>query len=453
MTMTKTIWLAVLIVAGMAGAHGVDDGDDVIVGTMGERLEAWVRGAEAAGFRGAVLAARDGEVVLALGVGGLDERGKKPMTSATLFEIASVTKPFTAVAIMQLVEAGAVDLDASIAEYLRGVPKDCHAITVRHLLQHTSGIPGSNSHGSGSKLASVLPTFLAGGPKHEPGTHHEYWNQGYALVSEVIAEASGETYVDRCRAAIFEPAGMESSCFTGEKAPRGAVVATGMSKRGPARTALEHPYGSYGFQYRGMGGLVTNVWDLWRWDRALADGTLLGAEAQKEMFTSGPAKYALGWRIDETKGGQLVQFHTGGVRGFVSDVRRHPESDACLFVLCADDGFGVARFASVLEAVLLGEGAPDVAPPQKLDEDLADALEGVFEDDRGATLTVTRAEAVTRASILWYANGPTSNATLTMDDTGEVVFFEWTAAHVLEVERKGRGKVRNLSLLGRTFRR
>jgi len=172
--------LATVPLSLQASKQEPDEAATIAVGERGQRLVEIARRAESAGFSGAILAAREGEVVAAVGIGHADLRGSQANTPATLFEIASATKSFTAVAVMRLVQEGRLELDDSIAEHLPDVPKDCRTITVRHLLQHTSGIPGSNSQGSGKKLESVLPQFLSGGPRHAPGTHFEYWNQDYA---------------------------------------------------------------------------------------------------------------------------------------------------------------------------------------------------------------------------------------------------------------------------------
>jgi CubicO group peptidase (beta-lactamase class C family) len=202
-------------------------------GELGRRIVKIVRDAHRdAGFTGAVLAADKGKVIAAVAVGKV---GAKPLEVTSLFELASCTKPFTAVAVMKLAEQGKLKLDDSIADHLPGIPENCRAITVRHLLQHTSGIPGTNTNGAGTDLAVVLPTFLEGGPQATPGERHEYWNQGYALLSEVIARASGQSYTAYCREAIFKPCKMESTRFTGERAPPKISVAIGRSTRGASR--------------------------------------------------------------------------------------------------------------------------------------------------------------------------------------------------------------------------
>ena len=136
---------AILVLAVLQGRAHCYDGT-IQEGELGERIVDFVQLAhEDLGFQGVVLAARDGKVIAAVAVGETGSKRNEALTVETLFEIASCTKPFTAVAIMKLAEQGKLTLDDSIAEHLPGVPENCRAITVRHLLQHTSGIPGTNS--------------------------------------------------------------------------------------------------------------------------------------------------------------------------------------------------------------------------------------------------------------------------------------------------------------------
>ncbi|VAX42528.1 Beta-lactamase class C-like and penicillin binding proteins (PBPs) superfamily, partial [hydrothermal vent metagenome] len=431
-----------------------DEDANFVRGNIGQRIADWAEAAASVGFHGVILAARDGEVVAVVAVGSADFAGKVRNTPTTLFEIASITKPFTAIAIMQLVEQGALALDDPIAKHLPGVPDDCRAITVRQLLQHTSGIPGTNSRGGGPDLDAVLPRFLQGGPVFEPGTHWEYWNQGYALLSEIVARASGQEYVTFCRDRIFVPAGMASTRFTGDEAPEGVPVAIGRSSYGKPRSALDHPYGSYGFQYRGMGGVVTNVWDLWRWDRALHGEELLGAAAKAELFEPGLGDYALGWFVRETKGGRLVQSHGGGVRGFVSEVRRYPLDDGCLFVLCNNDAVPVGRIAQALEEILFEEAPTIEKPPAPLDEALREALVGQYEDDRGNLFIIEAEGNLTRVRILWSSSkGLVTRAVLGLDEAGGVAMYEWRSTHAVELDRHGEEPVGVLSILNTTYTR
>jgi CubicO group peptidase (beta-lactamase class C family) len=454
-TFRSLLECAFVLVAMASSVRGQAQREDSVssVGDMGRRIVEFVRRAESAGFSGAVLAGNGGRVVAAVGIGSADLAGNVPITPSTLFEIGSATKQFTAAAVLRLVQQRKLRLEDSIARYLPGVPEDCRPITVRHLLQHTSGIPGTNSAGAGDDLDQVLPLFLRGGPKHPPGTHWEYWNQGYALLSEIVARAAGEDYTAFCKQDLFAPTGMSATRFTGDAAPEGWTVAVGRSLRGRPRSALEHPYGRYGFQYRGMGGVVTTVWDLWRWDRALRGDRVLDANSKVKLFEPGLNDYALGWFVRKDARGRWVQSHGGAVRGFVSELRRYPGQDACLFVLCNRDDVPVRHVTQALEALLLGDPMPCPEPPRSLDAELVQALAGSYEAS-GTTLVIEVDGKVARALIHWSApRGPVTRAVLGLDDRGQVILYEWTATTKIEIAREGRESVNRVLILGRSFRR
>lgn len=426
-----TIGLGILAVSVLAGPR---EDRDFTSGPHGKAVARVVQHAGSMGFSGAVLAARDGKVVAAVAVGCADLAGERPITPATLFEIASTTKQFTACAVMVLVEEGKIDLDASIAKYLPGIPEDCVPIAVKHLLHNTSGIPGTNSTGGGDDVTRVIPLFLAGGPRHPPGEHYEYWNQGWALLSEIIARASKKPYVAFCKERLFAPAGMKASCFTGDAAPPGAIAAVGRSGRGQPRSALDHPYGMYGLQYRGMGGAVTSVWDLWRWDRALKGAKILSDRAKAEMFRPGLENYAMGWFVAKNKAGRLVQSHTGGVRGFCSDFRRYPGQDGCLFVLCNDDRVRVTTVAQAAEEALFGDD-PTIDPfPAPVPETTVPSLVGTYTDPHGRRLVVASRDGVVTADIHWSASGPVTNGFLGLGSEGSLVFHDGNKALPVEIE-------------------
>jgi CubicO group peptidase (beta-lactamase class C family) len=441
-------------IPGEARGQVLTEDRDYADGDVGRRIVEFVKRADSVGFSGAVLAATRGKVVAAVGVGGADLEGKVPITPSTLFEIGSATKQFTAAAVLRLVEQGKLKLDDSIALHLPAVPEDCRSITVQHLLQHTSGIPGTNSAGGGDVVEKVLPLFLRGGPRHPPGTHWEYWNQGYALVTEIIARAAETDFTAFCKDDLFAPAGMKATRFTGDDAPRGLTVAMGRSARGLPRSALDHPYGSYGFQYRGMGGIVTNVWDLWRWDRALRGEQVLGADSKATLFRPGLNDYALGWFVRKDPSGRLVQSHGGSVRGFACELRRFPDEDGCLFVLCNRDDVSVIEVAQALESLLFGAPLARVEPPRVLGAELARAIGGRYAEMNGTTLVVESDGQVTRAIIHWYApKGPVSRSFLGLDSRGEIVLYQWKEATKVEIARNGNEPVNQVSFLGRKFRR
>ena len=371
------------------------------------------------GFSGAILAAKDGKVILATALGTSGDGQNLDATS--LFEIASCTKPFTAVAILQLVEDGKLTLDDPISKHVPGVPGSCHSITIRHLVAHTSGIPGTNSRGSSEDAETAFRSFLRGGPKHKPGSHYEYWNQGYSILSEIISRASGDTYTRFVQKRIFNPAGMTASRFTGDEAPQGLVVAVGCSPHGH-RSALSHPYGSYGFQYRGMGGLVTNVHDLWKFDRALKNRVLLKTPSIGEMIRPGISGYGLGWEIKSAPDGNASHGHSGSVRGFRANIRRYPSIDGALFVLCNDEAttsLSIVRDGA--EKILFGKRV-NLTIPNRPSAALAESAKGSYVDSKKRRLVIGAGErGLPTLKIYW--GGPVTHGFLGITANGKPALY------------------------------
>ena len=407
-----------------------DEGDQV-EGEVGMRVRDYVDLIhKRLGFSGVVLAARDGKVVATIPRGTTVQPGTKPLTGSTLFEIASSTKMFTAIAVLQLAEAKKLSLDDSIADHLPNVPDNCRKITIRHLLSHTSGIPGTNTIGAGDDIEKVLPTFLSGGPQHPPGTHYEYWNQGYSLLSEIIARASGQTYSQCLRDNIFSRCGMTLSRFTGDDVPDGASVAMGKSSRGASRSALEHPYGSYGFQYRGMGGLVTNVQELWQWDRAMHNNQLINEQLLKEMTTAGPNKHGLsghglGCLIAKDPSGKASHQHSGGVRGFLADVRRYPSIDGAIFILSnSDESLPFELIQSGVEQILFGN-KPGTSIPDQPNIELVKRTAGQYLDANGRKLVIEEATGLPSIKIYW--GGPVTAGIVGLSEAGTPSLYMLTS--------------------------
>lgn len=432
----------------LAGWLGAQDPKHLVVGSAGARIAKFVEGAAAMHFRGAVLAARGGKVVAALGVGPADLDGKVCNDACTLFELASVTKQFTAAAVLVLVQDGVLRLDEAIADRLPGVPEACRTITIRQLLQHTSGMPATNGRGGGDDLAAVVPRFLAGGPQHAPGTHWEYWNQGYSLLAGIVERAAGEDFVGFCKRRLFAPGGLTTACFTGDIAPAGATVAIGKSFHAAARSALEHPYGSYGYQYRGMGGAVASVWDLWHWDRALRGDAVLSAPSRREFFTPGLGDYALGWFVRQLDG-RVVQHHGGSVRGFLCEVRRFPAEDAFVVVLCNRDDGPMGEVANGVTTLLFG-GAIEVPKPLA-----AASGEGVLGDWRSAEgrIAIELHEGVLRVQAEWGAAKAKTRGYLAGSSLADVALFDWRTSLPLVIEMGSDRHVTALRLLGMRFTR
>jgi CubicO group peptidase (beta-lactamase class C family) len=172
-----------------------------------KEIDAFLARCERFGFSGSVLVVRKGKVLLRHGYGLADRETGARITEDTLFEIASSTKPFTACAVLKLAEAGKLSLDDPIGKHLPGVPDDKQAITIRHLLAHTSGMPRA-AGGGGDDPAAAAKAYLSAPAARKPGEAFEYWNGGYALLAALVERASGRSFMDYCRENLFRPAGL-----------------------------------------------------------------------------------------------------------------------------------------------------------------------------------------------------------------------------------------------------
>ncbi len=399
----------------------------VVEGEVAEACGEVFAAAASLGFSGAVLVSDGGKALFASGAGSSGAAtDAEPNSAVTLFEIASLSKQFTAAATLRLVQKKRLKLDDSIAEYLPSVPTDSAGITVRHLLQHTSGIPATNSQGGGNSISAALPSFLRGGPQHEPGTHFEYWNQGYAILSAIIEDASRKDFPAFVRAEVFKRAGLTNTGFTGDRPKRRQHVAEGRSA-GRSRGAFEHPYGAFELQYRGMGGVVTNVWDLWRWDRALAGTRVLNEASKATMFEPGLSNYGLGWRISKVAGETLYE-HGGDVAGFHCVMRRFPDRDAVVIVLANDDASDVRGLCRELTAALLG-----------IDASWAEAFKGDYSAPGGRSLRVALAGDRVSAHLRWgpAEGAPVTRGELQRKEEDHLVLVNGNEEIDVKVERDG----------------
>lgn len=380
-----TVVLFIPALAAVAGAQEPERKP-----ALHETLDTYLARCAAFGWSGSALVARDGDIVLQKGYGAADRERGTACTEHTLFEIASATKPFTAAAILKLEEQGKLSTDDPIRKYLPGVPQRCADITIYHLLTHTSGMPRSAVGGRGPDLGRAVAAYLRPGPVRAPGEQCAYWNGGYALLAGIVEVVTGGTYMDYCRQHLFEPAGMKRTGFTGDAHLDAEAMAVGYSDGRPVRPAVGHPYGSYGWQYRGMGGIVTSVTDLYRWDRALRKDTVLAADTRKKAFRPFLSNYACGWYVLETPRKTRKIAHGGDVRGFHTQFVRFPEDDAAIVVTCNTDGIPLFAISGALENLLFDEDSNFPMPPAvvALGDAELDAVAGTYAISGGNRLVV-----------------------------------------------------------------
>lgn len=307
-----------------------------------ERIDEYLTRAAAFGFSGAVLVARAGEVVLHAGYGDADRQAGLPVTPETVFSIGSITKQFTAAAILALEEAGALRVEDPISRHFEDVPADKRGITIHHLLTHSSGLEGDFG-GDYERMPrdSLVRLVLESELLWEPGTRYRYSNAGYSLLGAIVEKASGRGYERYLRERLFEPAGLER---TGYLTPdwSGERVAVGYRRGERWGTPLDHAWAEDGpwWNLRANGGLLSSAGDLHRWHRALESDRVLSAASREKLFTphvpeneEGTSHYGYGWAITPTSRGTTLIWHNGGNGVFFADFRRYVDEDAVLVFL------------------------------------------------------------------------------------------------------------------------
>jgi D-alanyl-D-alanine carboxypeptidase len=331
-------------------------------------LKTWLReDADQGWFSGAVLVAKDGQVLFSHAYGLADRRRDIPNTLRTRFRIGSMNKMFTAVAILQLVEAGRVELEAPVGEYLPHYPNRDVAtkVTIDHLLTHTGGTgdifgPEYDVHRRHLRtLSDYVKLYGERGLEFEPGSRWAYSNYGFILLGVVIEKVTGQSYYDYVEEHIYRPAGMTA---TGSVPEREAVPNLSVGYTKPPG-ATEWMPNTDTLPYRGTsaGGGYSTVEDLARFAKALQSHELLDPGYTKLLITgkveSVPGeRYAYGFEDRRDAAGNGSVGHGGGAPGMNGDLRIYPKSGYVVVVLANIDPPAAQRVAEWLDARLPTEG-------------------------------------------------------------------------------------------------
>ena len=363
--------------------------------------ELMIRDYSATGPGGVVLVAR-GDTVLFRGARGeADVATHAPLLPGSVFRIGSVTKQFTAAALLTLVEAGRVRLDDSLSKYLRDYPGGDH-ITLRQLLNHTSGI---RNYGALPRYADstirrdftttqLIGLFRNQPPDFAPGTNWAYTNSGYALIGAVIEAVTGKPWHSYLEQRLFKPLGMRHTGYGHD--PRFArQVVHGYMLDGE-RILPMLPMSMT--QPHAAGALVSTVDDLLTWNRALHEGRVLRTDAYTQMITpTGKAadpgvRYGFGLYDERVRDRQMLR-HGGRIFGYIASLSYLPGPDITVVVLENDDAHNGVEIAEQLSrrlaAIALGEPYP-LPTPVAADTAALRAAEGIyrFEGDVMRTLRV-----------------------------------------------------------------
>ena len=315
---------------------------------------------------------RDGQTVYSNHSGHANVELNAPVTADTVFQIQSITKTFTAAAIMMLVEEGKVSLDDPVGRHLDGTPESWKPITVRHLLNHTSGIKDFINEPTASLRVDVTEqeVLAATAPRalnFTPGEKYAYSNTGYHLLAMIIRKVTGKFYGDFLAERIFKPLGMEHT-----RVQELSAVVPGRAAGYLWRDKLVNGgYVAQSILSYGGGGVLSTAADLAKWDAALRGEKMLKKTTLEQMWTKATlndgskSNYGLGWGVNEFNGRRYVQ-HTGGhVTGFQSVMRRYLDDGLTVIVLAnqsgkADPGKIAAHVAGMFDSSLAPTGAAAV---------------------------------------------------------------------------------------------
>lgn len=331
-------------------------------------------------FNGNVLVADGGEIVYEKSFGPANRSWDVPHAADTRFRIGSITKQFTAALVLQLVEEGAVELDAPITRYLPDYPAmQGDSVTVHHLLTHTSGIPSYTSLPNFLELTrdpyapdSFLTVFSGLDLEFEPGTQYRYSNSGYFILGVLVEHVTGLPYADALRRRLLDPLGLddtgyETNAAIVKKMARGYFKTVGGYERAPYLDTSV-PYAA--------GMLYATARDLYDWNRALHSGQVFeDAETLERMTTPFLDGYAYGLTVsDQPLGEDSVRTiaHGGGIFGFTAMLRYMPDEGRTVVVLdnTAQDAPAVA---DALTRLLYGQ------PVERPRQPIADVLYEIVE--------------------------------------------------------------------------
>src|SRR6516165_3984555 len=301
---------------------------------------------------------RDGKIIKARGYGHASVELNVPARPETVYELASATKPFVAVAIMSLVQDGKIGLEDKVSGFVEGAPDTWKDITIRHLLTHTSGIKDylgdlRRDFPNGATPEAIARAAIEAPLNFTPGAKWSYSNTGYVLLGMIVRKVSGKSYDAFLMGRVFKPLGMGDTRLDtpDEIVPNRAIGYLWYGAGGLHNCEfLKSQMTNYG-----DGGILSTVLDLARWDAALSSDRLLTPSSKEAMWSRVKLRdgstfgYGLGWFLEDVNGHRHVH-HPGGAPGTATIISRYPD-DRLTVIILANGGaayvqgldFGVAQ--------------------------------------------------------------------------------------------------------------
>jgi len=356
---------ALLASAPAATIHSQPSGTPPDNATLATRVDEYMKRLEGFGYTGGVLVVRGGAVVFERSYGMANRAALVRADTATVYNLGSITKQFTAAAILRLEELGKLHTTDSIARFFPSAPADKRAITLHQLLTHTAGFNSdySPSDYEETTRSEYVRRMFAAPLRSAPGSTHFYSNAGYSLLAAIVELTTGRDYETALRELVLQPAGMRE---TGYKAPAWAParVAHGYQNGRDWGTIVERiaPAAAPYWALRGNGGLHTTLGDMARWDAALNDRRVLTDSSRRKFMTGyvneGPAgrsQYAYGWAVMKTERGTRLVTHNGGNGVYVAEFLRFVDDSVTIFVASTVSEFTATSAVPLIARIVFGQ--------------------------------------------------------------------------------------------------
>ena len=361
---------------------------------LNKQIDEYMKAATELGrFSGSILVAQEGKVIISKGYGFANLEHDVPNTPETKFRIGSITKQFTAMAILILQEQGALSVQDPICKYVSNCPDAWRDITIHHLLTMTSGIPDFQNFPDNERyerlpttVEATIERFKDKPLEFTPGEQFSYTSSGYVLLGYIIEQVSGLSYEDFLKEKIFYPLGMKNS---GYDHPQTVLKhrASGYSRQGT------RPINAVHFEMdtpHAAGALYSTVEDLFLWDQALYTEKLIPKTSLETMFTVFKEPYAYGWIIGDSFGHKMIS-HSGAISGFRAAIVRFPEEKVCIIVLSNIEE-AYTQLTTDLAAIVFGEDYEFSSVPDtvQIDPKILDQYVGKYRSGENWEITITK---------------------------------------------------------------
>src|SRR5262245_36824702 len=370
---------------------------ELAAGALGRDLDTYLSRIEALGFSGTALVQKDSAVLRAKEYAWAGRAQGRRMTAENVVDLGSITKQFTAAAILGLETDGKLATGDPITRFFEEVPPDKRGITLHHLLTHSAGLASDfatdyDPVGRDEYVRRALASKL----ENPPGPHYAYSNAGFSLLAAVVELVSGKSYEEFLAERLFRPAGMTE---TGYKLPRWPTerIARGSSGGedwGTIIARLDPPDAPY-WALRGNGGIHSTAADVARWHEALLTDRVLPAAARKKLTTpyidedeTGKSQYAYGWVIERTPRGTVDVWHNGGNGVYSAELHRYVDEGVLVFVASTVAELSATPVFETVQKIVFSEPYDLPPAPARVSPEALAALAGRYRLRSGSLLTL-----------------------------------------------------------------